>query len=291
LAIGVAAYFGLLAILYVSQRDLLYYPNDIVPDPAAHGVPEMAVHRVEPEAGIQPLIWWAPPKNPSLPVIVYFHGNGGHLGSRAGRARIYLKAGYGLLLAGYRYNAGAGGEASEDGLLADARAAVAFARARGYEPARMVFYGESLGAGVATAMAAEYPAAALVLDSAYSSIADVAQAAGEGQVRFNCPDGCGALAGLDRPWRGRPDHPGLVGAQVAGGDAATEGSPFSAQGKSRQSLSSRRRRSGARFSGAQRRPHSGKNRRRWRVEPLTVIRNRSDVAISVRGQERSEGRS
>jgi hypothetical protein len=120
LAIGVAAYFGLLAILYVSQRDLLYYPNDIVPDPAAHGVPEMAVHRVEPEAGIQPLIWWAPPKNPSLPVIVYFHGNGGHLGSRAGRARIYLKAGYGLLLAGYRYNAGAGGEASEDGLLADA---------------------------------------------------------------------------------------------------------------------------------------------------------------------------
>ncbi len=176
LAIGVAGYFGLLAILYFSQRDLLYHPNDVVPDPAAHGIPEMTAHRVEPEAGIRPLIWWAPPKNPSYPVIVYFHGNGGHLGGRAGRARIYLKAGYGLLLAGYRYNAGAGGEASEEGLLADARAAVAFARARGYEPARMVFYGESLGAGVATAMAAEYPPAALVLDSAYSSIADVAQA-------------------------------------------------------------------------------------------------------------------
>jgi fermentation-respiration switch protein FrsA (DUF1100 family) len=176
LAIGIAGYLGLLGILYFGQRDMLYYPTDIAPDPAAFGVPEMSAHRVDSEGGARPLIWWARPKNPSLPVIVYFHGNGGHLGSRTSRGRVYLEAGYGLLLAGYRYNAGAGGEASEDGLLADGRAAVAFATVRGYEPGQMVFYGESLGTGVATAMATEYPAAALVLDSAYSSIADVAQA-------------------------------------------------------------------------------------------------------------------
>jgi fermentation-respiration switch protein FrsA (DUF1100 family) len=86
-----------------------------------------------------------------------------------------MKAGYGVLLAGYRYNAGAGGEPSEDGLLADGRAAVEFVIAQGYDPDRLVFYGESLGSGVATAMAVEYGAAALVLEMPYSSVADVAQ--------------------------------------------------------------------------------------------------------------------
>ena len=176
LAIGVAGYLGLVGMLYFGQRGILYHPTDIVPDPAAFGVPEMTAYRVASEGGAQPLIWWAPPNNPAYPVIVYFHGNAGHLGGRAGRGRTYLEAGYGLLLAGYRYNAGAGGDASEEGLLADGRAAVEFAMARGYEPGQLVFYGESLGTGVATAMAAEYRAAALVLESAYSSVADVAQA-------------------------------------------------------------------------------------------------------------------
>lgn len=174
-AIGVAGYLTLLGLLYFSQRDILYYPTDIVPDPGAFGVPEMTAHRVVSEGGAQPLIWWAPPKNSSYPVIVYFHGNGGHLGGRAMWAERYLDAGYGMLLAGYRYNAGAGGEASEAGLLADGRAAIEFARAQGFQPERLVFHGESLGTGVATAMAAEYEAAALVLHMAYSSIVDVAQ--------------------------------------------------------------------------------------------------------------------
>jgi fermentation-respiration switch protein FrsA (DUF1100 family) len=175
LVIGFAGYFGLLGILYFGQRDILYHPTVIVPQPAAYGVPEMKPYRVESTGGAKPLIWWAPPRDSAYPVIVYFHGNGGHLGVRAERAKVYLRAGYGVLLAGYRYNAGAGGEPSEAGLLADGRAAVEFARAQGYEARQMVFYGESLGSGVATAMAGEYPAAALVLDMPYSSIADVAQ--------------------------------------------------------------------------------------------------------------------
>lgn len=175
LALAAAGYLGLLGLLYFGQRDILYHPTDIVPEPAAYGVSEMTAHRVESEGGARPLIWWAPPNDPARPVIVYFHGNGGHLGLRAGRVRAYMRAGYGMLLAGYRYNAGAGGAPSEEGLLADGRAAVEFARKKGYGPGRLVFYGESLGSGVATAMAAEYGAAALVLEMPYSSVADVAQ--------------------------------------------------------------------------------------------------------------------
>jgi fermentation-respiration switch protein FrsA (DUF1100 family) len=176
LSVAAIAYFGLLGLLYFGQRDMIYHPTDLVPEPAAYGVPEMVARRVESSGGARPLIWWAPPRDPRRPVIVYFHGNAGHLGLRGDRARAYMRAGYGVLLAGYRYNAGAGGEPSEEGLLADGHAAVAFARDKGFGPDRIVFYGESLGSGVATAMAMEYGAAALVLEMPYSSVADVAQA-------------------------------------------------------------------------------------------------------------------
>lgn len=175
LGVATAAYCGLAALLYVGQREILYHPTQLVPEPAAYGVPRMTAERVPAGKNVRPLIWWAPPAKSSHPVIVYFHGNAGHLGHRAARARRYLEEGYGLLLAGYRYNAGAGGEPSEEGLLADGRAAIEFAKDRGHAPEKMVFYGESLGTGVAVALAAEYRPAALVLESAYSSIADVAQ--------------------------------------------------------------------------------------------------------------------
>jgi fermentation-respiration switch protein FrsA (DUF1100 family) len=50
------------------------------------------------------------------------------------------------------------------------------ARARGYDGDRIVLMGESLGTGVAIALAATHEAAALVLDSPYSSAVEVAAA-------------------------------------------------------------------------------------------------------------------
>ena len=57
--------------------------------------------------------------------------------------------------------------------MEDARAAYAFAAAR-YPADRIVLWGESLGSGVAVALAAEKPVARIVLESPFTSIADVA---------------------------------------------------------------------------------------------------------------------
>lgn len=175
LVLGVAGYCLLMLALFLGQRGMLYHPNDIVPHPSRYDLPEMSAWPIETADGFRPLAWWAPPRDPDGPVIVYFHGNGGHLGNRAGRARMFIDAGYGLLLAGYRYNAGGGGDPSEEGLIADGQAALAFVLKQGVSPDRVVLYGESLGSGVATAIAAGRPVGALVLDTPYSSIADVAQ--------------------------------------------------------------------------------------------------------------------
>lgn len=159
----------------VNQRSLLYHPDDTIPDPAAYGVAGMEVVRIPVEEGIGLLGWWRAPADADRPVIVLFHGNAGHLGYRAGKARLFMDAGYGVLLVSWRYNAQAGGDPGEAELIADGRAALAFLAGREVSAGRIVVYGESLGSGVAVALAAENDLAGLVLESPFSSVAEVAQ--------------------------------------------------------------------------------------------------------------------
>lgn len=173
--LAIFGYAVLLAVLFFGQRMAIYHPDQTVPDPAQSGVPEMTARRVETVDGLKPLAWWGAPADDTRPVIILFHGNAGNIGGRAKRARLYLDAGFGVLLAGYRYNAGAGGDPSEDALISDGRAAFAFVLSQGVAPERIVLYGESLGSGVAVAIASENAVGALVLEAPFSSLADVAQ--------------------------------------------------------------------------------------------------------------------
>jgi pimeloyl-ACP methyl ester carboxylesterase len=101
----------------------------------------------------------------------------GNAGSRLGRvplARGLAAAGFDVLLLDYRGYGGNPGSPTEDGLAADARAAHRHLVAeRGVRPDRLVLFGESLGAAVATRLARERSAAALVLRSPFASLADV----------------------------------------------------------------------------------------------------------------------
>lgn len=172
---GFAAYLLLVAALYLNQRDLMYHPDRRVPDLAAAGLADMTVHRIETSDGYRLLAWWKPPADSSRPTIVFFHGNAGNVGNRKRQARQFIDAGLGLLLVTWRYNAGAGGEASEEGLLTDGRAALDFVGAQGIPERRIVLHGESLGSGVAVAMALEHEVGGLVLVYPYSSMTDVAE--------------------------------------------------------------------------------------------------------------------
>lgn len=173
--VGFGAYLLLVAALYLNQRDLMYHPDRRVPDPAAAGLADMTAHRIETSDGYRLLAWWRPPADSSRPTIVFFHGNAGNVGHRKRQARQFIDAGLGLLLVTWRYNAGAGGEASEAGLMTDGRAALDFVTSQGIPERRIVLHGESLGSGVAVAMALEYEVGGLVLVYPYSSMTDVAE--------------------------------------------------------------------------------------------------------------------
>jgi fermentation-respiration switch protein FrsA (DUF1100 family) len=174
LGTGIAIYILIAAALFVFQRDLLYVPDTSRPDRAQTHVAAVRDIEIATADGLRLLAWYLPPAD-GRPLIVYFHGNGGHLGYRDGRMTRFNADGFGALFPEYRGYGGNPGHPSEEGLYTDARAALDFVATQGIDPARVVIFGESLGSGVAVRLASERQVGAVVLETAYSSIADVAQ--------------------------------------------------------------------------------------------------------------------
>jgi fermentation-respiration switch protein FrsA (DUF1100 family) len=84
-----------------------------------------------------------------------------------------VQNGFGLVAVAYRGFGGSTGSPSETGLLLDADAAYAFCTDY-YATKRIVVWGESLGTGVAVALAGKHLVGRLVLEVPFTSAADVA---------------------------------------------------------------------------------------------------------------------
>jgi hypothetical protein len=169
-----AAYGMLVGGLYVFQRHLLYFPDVARPelgDLTALDVREVTLTTAD---RLSLLSWYLPPRD-GRPVIAYFHGNGGHIGYRAGRLRKFAQKGYGVLMTEYRGYGGNPGTPTEPGLIADGAAALDFLGGEEITPNRLVIYGESLGSGVAVPLAAKREVAGLILEAPFTSVAEVAQ--------------------------------------------------------------------------------------------------------------------
>ena len=83
-------YLVLVVALYFLQRSVLYHPDRTRPMPADFGVGEMQAVTLETQDGLRLLAWWRPPGDETLPVLLFFHGNAGHIGYRGEKLRPYL---------------------------------------------------------------------------------------------------------------------------------------------------------------------------------------------------------
>jgi fermentation-respiration switch protein FrsA (DUF1100 family) len=175
LVFGAACYLGILALMYFTQRSLMYFPETVRTAPADAGLPEAQEVVLDTADGEHVIVWHVPPRA-GQPVVLDFHGNGGALRYRVHRYRSLIADGSGLVAVSYRGYGGSSGQPSEQGLIEDATATYAFAKER-YPAEGFVLWGESLGTGVAVALAAAKPAARLVLESPFSSAVDIAASA------------------------------------------------------------------------------------------------------------------
>ncbi len=176
LAVVIAAvavlYLASSAYLYAIQRTMLFVPDISDVSSEVHRLPGAEAVRLVTADGETLQAWYKPPRDAGRPVYLYLHGNGANLTRRAGRFRQMTGDGTGLLAVSWRGYGGSTGSPSESGLHLDGQAGYAFLAERA-DPSRIMLFGESLGTGVAVGLAASRPAALLILDSPYASIADL----------------------------------------------------------------------------------------------------------------------
>jgi fermentation-respiration switch protein FrsA (DUF1100 family) len=178
----VLGFFGALALLvglaatllWIFQRRLIYFPLLQDLPPVRTSLPGAEEVGVQTSDGVRLGGWFLAGGRARGPAVLVFNGNAGDRSYRAPLAAGLARRGWSVLLFDYRGYAGNPGSPSEAGLVADAHAARAYLAARAeVDPARIVYFGESLGAAVAVALAVEAPPAALVLRSPFTSLADV----------------------------------------------------------------------------------------------------------------------
>jgi len=170
--IAICLYVGFAAMLYFTQRSLMYFPDTTRTTPAQAGLPQAEEVTLTASDGLRVIAWHIAP-TADKPVILYFHGNGGALRYRVERFKKLVVDGVGLVALEYRGYGGQAGSPSEKGFIADAEAAYAFAAAR-YPVQQIVLWGESLGTGVAVELAAERPVGRVILEAPFTSAAALA---------------------------------------------------------------------------------------------------------------------
>jgi fermentation-respiration switch protein FrsA (DUF1100 family) len=174
-AILILAVAGVLALIWIGQRRLIYFPDRSLPTAAAAGLSGIEPVEMPVEDGSTLHGWFlpGPPQRTPFTVIV-FNGNAGNRAYRVPLAAALRRHGLAVLLFDYRGYGDNAGTPTEQGLEADARAARAYVAGRpDVRPERVVYLGESLGTAVATSLAARHPPAALILRSPFTSLADV----------------------------------------------------------------------------------------------------------------------
>jgi fermentation-respiration switch protein FrsA (DUF1100 family) len=110
--------------------------------------------------------------------LLFLHGNAGNASHRLPNAAELAALGADVLLLDYRGYGLSEGRPGEEGVYADARAGLDHLHtSRGFPLERVIVFGRSLGGVVAVDLAADRALAGLILESTFTSIADMARKA------------------------------------------------------------------------------------------------------------------
>lgn len=175
IAIGAAIlYVAALILIYTQQRRFLYFPPSDYLTPHAVGLAEFEA--VALDSGAQDITgWWSPPAHESKPVVMFFHGNGSAVYAKHEIYRELQAGGYGVFALAYPGYPGRSGVPTQESLTRAAIDAYDGLTARGLSPDKIVFYGTSLGGGVAAQLSIEREPSLLILESTFTSITQMGQ--------------------------------------------------------------------------------------------------------------------
>lgn len=177
-----AAYAGIVGYLMLNQKAMIYHPEERqVAAPAA----EFSLHEQHvsyPSTdGVKLTAWIVPAKEVDEVKGMWMlicHGNLGNIGfGQRPEFYAYMRdLGLNLFAFDYRGYGASSGSPDEDGLYADAQASYDYlTKTLHIAPDQIIIFGHSLGSGVAIELASKVPAAGLVIEGAYTSVAQRGQ--------------------------------------------------------------------------------------------------------------------
>lgn len=177
LLLFVTAYALLVAMLWMRQGSMLFLPSipsrELTATPAALAL-DYELVEIETNDG-ELLHGWFVPAPEERAVVLFFHGNAGNISHRLESLRIFNSLGLSVLIFDYRGYGLSSGRPSEQGTYEDAQAAWRhLVDTRGVSPERIILFGRSLGGAVATWLAVQEPPGALIVESAFRSVPDLA---------------------------------------------------------------------------------------------------------------------
>ncbi|MBU0718760.1 MAG: alpha/beta hydrolase [Planctomycetes bacterium] len=169
-----ATYVAVCILVAIFQTHLIYFPSrDVHTTPADIGMDFEDV-TLRTSDGLSIAAWYVP-RSEAKATVLYCHGNAGNIADLLVTIQQLHQLGYNVLVFDYHGFGQSEGRPSERGTYLDAEAAWAYlVETRAEPPARIVVFGHSLGGAVAIELAARHEPAALVAESTFTSLADVA---------------------------------------------------------------------------------------------------------------------
>jgi hypothetical protein len=173
-ALGYGAFAG---FIYLMQPRLLYYPNlptrELMATPARIGLDYKAV-TLQTDDGVRVSACFIPHPAPRA-TLLFFHGNAGNLSHRVESIRLFHDLGLAVFIIDYRGYGESEGNPSEAGTYRDATAAWHYlVEEQHIDPQEIVIFGRSLGGAIAAELASRTRPAALILESAFTSVPNMA---------------------------------------------------------------------------------------------------------------------
>ena len=170
-------YGGVALYLFFMQPRLLYYPDipgrGLDANPAAVGLAYEEVF-LQASDGVRLHAWFIPAAHPRATVL-FCHGNAGNISHRLDSIRLLHSLGLQVLIFDYRGYGLSEGKPSEAGTYRDADAAWRYLREdRGLAASGIIILGRSLGAAIAADLASRTRPGAVILESAFTSVPDLA---------------------------------------------------------------------------------------------------------------------
>ena len=169
----VFGYLALVAFVYLRQPKMLYFPSrqiEATPDSIGLSYDDVTIMTAD---GLKISAWHIPAPD-ARGVVLFCHGNAGNISHRLDSIRIFHDLGLSVLIFDYRGYGKSEGSPGEKGTYLDAEAAWDYlVKVKGVDPATIVIFGRSLGSAVAAELALTRKAAALIIESGFTSVPDM----------------------------------------------------------------------------------------------------------------------